>query len=164
MPTLSEKYPSGGDFVIHMESTQACLLSAPVAVASGATAACALKAVAGMPVIVDSLTTPTKATLLQVGLSNYTYNNVNGFLVFGPRQASIAKGATTAEKYSVLVAGPAVLNEDAIPNLDTQGNPIVIATLKAGTVVAARIADGSFKFVDESDYTRTQTPAPTTPS
>ena len=161
MATPSIKYPSGGDFLLHCESPQRSFLSAPVE--NGNATAKPLKKVAGMPVVVDSLTTPTKATLIEVGQGGRNYDDVNGFIVFGPRQSSIAGTSSTAEKYTIVVMD-AVLNEDAIPTRDVYGTKIVIATLKAGTTVAARIADGGFKFVDESEQIRTQNEDPTDPS
>ena len=55
--------------------------------------------------------------------------NAVGLIVEGPPIPSLAAAASTTDKYSVLIRGPAVIDKAAIPTADSQAAAYTLATL-----------------------------------
>lgn len=146
--TAVDSTVQGGDFAIHLESQQYCLLSLPVV--NEGVGIVDIDVVAGMPVIIDA--TKVKASLLEEGLTNFDIAQVNGFLMEGPKEAGLAASGTSQSKYAVIWSGPAVLNRTQLPDADAAGNALD-STNKDAIVAAALANMEDVRFVTEGNVT-----------
>lgn len=147
MADVSVKSAEGGDFLVHMESQQYNLESCKVV--NPATGIANINQVAGTPVQLD-LTAKT-ATLL----SKANVTNADGFLIEGPKLTDMGVSTTSEEYYSVLWAGPAVINRTKY-NLAA---PIAGETDYTATELDTQVAamPGDIRIVDEPAQTTEQT-------
>ena len=131
-----------GDLIVHVESPQKCFGGGQVT-APATPATLSLDNVAAYPVLAG-------AVLAKAG----DEANVIGFLLWGRSIKDLAAAASTTavpEYTWIDTFDGAVLNENAIPANDFEGNAFTLATIKGAAALA------NVKWVAEPTKTSTQT-------
>lgn len=94
---------------------------------------------AGAITLADPIGTPVKKTSGGVwqfasgaNVTTGTATNFDGIVIAGPAITALAINTATAEEYTILARGPALINEGLIPTTDAYGDAIVEADYISG--------------------------------